>query len=1293
MPPKKSGESSTGAAGSTAGTKRKFHDTKSTSKSRSQTPNPVGSSSIGNGVSSLQDTAGTISFTPMNVSRASIGATARNGSRSRNGTTDHEPRDNGGDILGDGNDESLPDNKSWQRKNSAADLKNGDSFSAASSTEGNTALHPSKIPRRKKSSRFRESDGLSFKVEDDLDMTEAHAKIEVGGGTDIPKKGKLPVSKFGKDSKLGFANRPATKQSTLESHFRPVSQERTASSGTITVTPGQGPSASKGESDSPQIYPNLKIKLKVPPKTPDSQVITPADFYGNTSNGRAPALDLPAPTTKSKTADKGSSNGARKEKLTLPTNPPSSDTLSESFPSPRIPLESFEAEIIIPQDTEPTYSRGRRATRNAAPYYSGPPRVTTDEMPSSSSRNVSPSKSAKKATRSVSPKRGGKKTVAATTPIEGVDFAISNSKLAANDRRRGRGGRKLYDEFGQFRDLEPSKPVPAYGANAPSTYQFGMMPFGTHPPKERVDEVFNRDPPKEPEPRSDMTSSIIFANLWGTVGNKDVTILKGNQGRAKKQLMKAGKLDKYGEWVFPDTEGVELIAVTNDNDGNEPMSAGPLSSGRARTRTPRLTSVFGQLETSTSPSPSFPPDHPARSTEDLLSPASENIPETPREVTTMDIDGPGLQSTRRSSEARVVEDTLDIESPSVSEVDSGLKDPTSKPPLLAIIRQAKAAAENAGNSEVVGLLSDLEAAGDTPETRNVLGQILRGGFPSRLSPVTVPGGKRTLTQRQEDEFEAEKSRNNCGPRWRVLKPKPSIHRGKRPDEIDNGFSDRLEKKLAEAREREAALNAKLIPKEYTCFRSTTDRTGRYLHQPPKDRGFDVDGRDQKDEYFPKYNLGSPPPQRQLEVKAPVNSPRGKRRKMVVERSNEQIPGEEVESASMDLDEQDQLIDDDESPCTVCGGSGAPLVICDGAGCREEQHYDCADPPLTEAEVDAMPEWYCKKCTAKRSHGRKGPEYKGLFGKLFESHDKQNPRMFELPKDIREYFSGVETGELGVYKKSIDYYELTRTKDKDLRAYDHYKMLNELPFESQLNGYDGKLAVCYHCRQTRMRTNHGELIACDYCEMYWHKDCLPEALVEPPAIKAFGDKPNDHVLLEKWKCPLHLPDAAFPLRLRRRPNEGRDTAWPPKHRIRAPSPPAPEMPSQNWAKIYRHGKERMLPEEGVVLSFIPGVNQTKAQRELDEQTFTGVELQAIEILRSLIHTSRTNPTLLQSTESTTSPSTNQVENFIMRFIPQGLRSAIEASITTGALEGDSTLQLEILRSIKDGLEQQLAVLPL
>ncbi|KAK6341356.1 hypothetical protein TWF696_008434 [Orbilia brochopaga] len=1343
MPPKKSGDSSTGGAAGSIGGKRKLQDAKSKPRSRSTTPTvPLESpaaAAASNGASSSHENA-VISFTPMNASKGA--GVARSG-KGRSGKGAREP----GDLLDD--DEwimgsSKPSRQKTQQQQPS--VESPSSYGGGATRDAEFSTLSAKGPKRKKSLlKLKEPEEAPSPQQGDRDVEMADA---TGGPSAAEADGKKRVKKSaGRQLTLDFF-RQENRAQPSEDSAKPAKEAATPAAAVVATAAASAGASAEGHQQQ-QTNPKVKIKFKGFSKASDTtpkstQTVPPSTFYGGSSPAAKPETPSHGGAGGRGKSSRGLANGTPKETLVLPTNPPS-DALSENLPSPPASAEPSEA-AAGQQDANTSSAangggsnsngRGRRTTRNAAPCYSGFPAATppsassapthssssfTNTMTTTTSRHASPapaphsSKTAKKSTRSVSPQRRGRRNTEATrsvsprrggrtatttstqtpasmTPVDSssvVDAALA--KVAANDRRgRARSGRKLVDDFGEMIDIDPGRQQSSYHPRAPSSYEYGMMPLGTLPPKERVDEVFNKAVPKEPEPKSDMTSSYQFSNLWGTAGNKDVTILKGNQGRAKKMFQKGQKLDNNNDWIFPDSEGAVIVKVI-DQEENSGRPRGKSKSHRRRLSTPLA------LDTSASPSPSFMQDHPARSTEELISPISDNVPETPQEVTTMQIDEQGFEGAAKRADAPVVVGDVGELAPSeVSEVGGSIRGSMPKPQLLAIIKEAKAAAEKAGNTETLEFLTSLETSGNEHEVAEALSQMLRhGNISHRLSPATVPGAKRTAWQREEDEGLATADiKGHIGKKQRIIAPYAPPLRGKRPDGLDDSISHNLARIHDDSRNRIATMNGKWVPEKYTCLRGKPDNAKSLRPDSFEDRGFETDDRAWSKDYF-KYKLG-PVARDSVDVDAEVETTngRGKRRR------NDREKYEEHEDEEMeDAETPDHLMDDEESPCTVCGGVGAPLVICDGPGCKEEQHYSCAIPPLTQAQVDAMPEWFCRKCTTKKHQpSRKPPESKGTFGKLFEGIDKSNPRTYELPKWIRESFTGVETGELGAYRESIDFYDLTKTKDKDLRAWDHLRRLNDLPFEKQLLGSDGEVARCYGCRQSRLRVDRGQLLACDYCTQYWHQDCLPEPLVEPNAIKAFGEKPEDQVLLMKWKCPLHIPDDAYPIRQPRRDNEGRDTVWPPTNRVPKPTPPSPDAPNQSFVSVYRFGKELLIPHEGVKLSFLPNVKKAEEQKALDDRVFTGQELQAIEGLRTLRARNQAAAAQAPPPPPVAVPPpmekdvlANPVVNFILDNVPEFLRPAVESAILAREFERDPESQIHLIKAIKESMETKLRTL--
>ncbi|KAF3169393.1 hypothetical protein TWF788_010659 [Orbilia oligospora] len=1011
------------------------------------------------------------------------------------------------------------------------------------------------------------------------------------------------------EEKSGGPSRPPSKQSTLERHFRKVTAPEVDS-----LEGGSKPSVAVPGAETGQ---SLRFKL----------------------------------TFKNRAA-----SAAANQTVVLTTNPPSDPLEAVAAPGGSSPP-------LAPIDAN---GRGRRATRNAAPCYSGfptaappppspaPPAPPPSQPVSSLPRQTTP-KLARRSTRSASPRRGGTKA----EPAAGVG-------------RRG-GRPKCLDEAGRFIDIEPPKQAVSYGNPKLGAQhnEYGMMPLGALPPKERVEEVFNKPVPKEPEAWCDLHSGQQYYNFWGTAGNKDLQKLKNEQARAKRAAQKAGRLDADNDWVFPDSEGMGRVV------------GGGETRGKGKARRLRVTTSRGHdLADASSPDLVSGPQ---------FSPASENVPETPRGG-----EDPELQTTCDTSEAPGAEV-------------GGLKALAPKPELSTVIRQAKLAAEKEGNTEVIELLNSVEVAGSS-EAVELLMRVLNG--PGRLSPA-IAGTKRTALQREEDEFlvSGEVASSHGGKR-RMLRPFVPLMRPNRPDDEDDLIAANMNRMVDERRRHLEELDARYIPREYSCLRGEVEEP--LLHPDLSDREFE---RDEEDNAM-EWERTAPQIQRAMDFKTEKKGGHSQdevsRRRNAKEKTQE-VAGPEDEAMVDALPAPIPLMDDEESPCTVCHGTGAPLVICDGEGCREEQHYSCADPPLTQEMVDELPEWFCRTCTNKRkADGKhKNPTYKGNMGGLFQDADQVNQRSFVLPKEIRDTFTGVKTGKLGTYREATDHFVLTKSKDKELRAYDHIRRNDGLAFEQQLLGSDGNIAICYRCRESRIRKDRGRLIGCDYCPCYWHQDCLPTPLVEPPAIKMrTSDKPErgDEVVLVKWKCPLHIPEDVYPMRQPRGPVEGADRQWPPKHRLPPVTPASRDIPSGDFHATRISGKELLLPTSGVKMNLFPNVQRAEQQKELEETVFTGTDVQAIEIIRSLrdnVQRAIAAEPIVQMPAVTTAPPpqvttaptqvtpgpafpTNNIAEYIWNNVPEHFRlGGVEAAILNGEIEDDAAEQIRLITAIQRSMDAKLA----
>ncbi|RPB26446.1 hypothetical protein L211DRAFT_899709 [Terfezia boudieri ATCC MYA-4762] len=198
----------------------------------------------------------------------------------------------------------------------------------------------------------------------------------------------------------------------------------------------------------------------------------------------------------------------------------------------------------------------------------------------------------------------------------------------------------------------------------------------------------------------------------------------------------------------------------------------------------------------------------------------------------------------------------------------------------------------------------------------------------------------------------------------------------------------------------------------------------------------------------------------------------------------------AESSSRGARNASECISENDDLCCVCNGPGK-FLCCDR--CPRSFHFTCINPPMDE---DKVPEdsWYCNKCTTQMNPPGKQP--RGLFGPLLDDVEKRNPLSFSLPPSIKNYFAGVESGPSGEYMASekqdnkptrrggfVEELDLYRTKDKN-----------------------GQPIFCFKCGTSAL--GQKKIIACDFCALYWHLDCVHPPLANPPSQT------------RKWMCPAH-----------------------------------------------------------------------------------------------------------------------------------------------------------------------------
>jgi hypothetical protein len=149
------------------------------------------------------------------------------------------------------------------------------------------------------------------------------------------------------------------------------------------------------------------------------------------------------------------------------------------------------------------------------------------------------------------------------------------------------------------------------------------------------------------------------------------------------------------------------------------------------------------------------------------------------------------------------------------------------------------------------------------------------------------------------------------------------------------------------------------------------------------------------------------------------------------------------------------------------------------------------------------QWFCPRCVARRSYGQ--VETSGVLGRIIRRIDEINPKAFNLPFEIREYFEGVKTGDGGEYEEI----SLPRTQNNPVKM--NRAGFIEEPNYKELRDSKNHLIVCHRCNLT---SNGRDIIPCDYCPARWHLDCLDPPLAIPPRRRK--DNPNS-----TWRCPLHI----------------------------------------------------------------------------------------------------------------------------------------------------------------------------
>jgi PHD-finger len=182
--------------------------------------------------------------------------------------------------------------------------------------------------------------------------------------------------------------------------------------------------------------------------------------------------------------------------------------------------------------------------------------------------------------------------------------------------------------------------------------------------------------------------------------------------------------------------------------------------------------------------------------------------------------------------------------------------------------------------------------------------------------------------------------------------------------------------------------------------------------------------------------------------------------------------------------------------------------------------------------------YCNSCRSARDPPRRSDNR--LFEKLIDKMKRMNPVSFHLPKDIRNYFEGVTTGEDGEYQETFEIKQIRSNTRGYIDEPDPFRLRDKL----------GRPVFCYRCGDTASSSRR--ILSCDHCSQHWHMDCLDPPLTSLPP------------LTKKWMCPLH---ASHAYRRTRKP----------KHKVRVLDVSLPRG-FKNWGDIEIENDENSEEEE-------------------------------------------------------------------------------------------------------------------
>ncbi|KAH6643948.1 hypothetical protein C7974DRAFT_300404, partial [Boeremia exigua] len=184
-------------------------------------------------------------------------------------------------------------------------------------------------------------------------------------------------------------------------------------------------------------------------------------------------------------------------------------------------------------------------------------------------------------------------------------------------------------------------------------------------------------------------------------------------------------------------------------------------------------------------------------------------------------------------------------------------------------------------------------------------------------------------------------------------------------------------------------------------------------------------------------------------------------------------------------------------CSACRGAGE-FVCCEG--CPRVFHLLCCDPPRVQVPEGSF---YCYDCTVRLSPPEEpaAETFAGL-GPLFTLLERTNPRAFALPHDVQIHFEDVSARGDGSYFEEIKKFPLAKSSGYGYQRPDYIKVL------------DGdKPILCVQCGVSS--GGKRQMLKCDFCNAYWHLDCVDPPLANPPHISLEASQ------RDAWRCPRHI----------------------------------------------------------------------------------------------------------------------------------------------------------------------------